>query len=422
MYVTYCPPLDERFGLLHSTKMNDEFLHHGCSEHTSKLVRSFLNQLGIIQQVNREYSLVPSAIDPDPVLHQRETLGSFPRYQVYQSHHGGKQSLGSLDHINAVGPLVANQPASGVLGIKETGLIYRRMLILPPIASGFWSKLITLCLQKQDFQHIVLGGIPREYCEWSLQPCGPAHRLRTMIGNLELSWMYWKTGIVLYVNEIALLELHSHQRHEFQGGGGGRGDGDGGEMSTSNVFTSNIRKAKNFVHETPDGWKFTPAHYKDTIEITVPEMLITIEGVHFNHVPPMSSKILVKALEIVDEVLKSQCEQFATSGIFSLRDMMQVIPCPIEYGDRDERHHDLTLDRLGNLVTSLDSVLDTHPPPPPPQAGVSLPHDCLCVFSVDACIKETFTSDSIVCPKCGPLTLEFLAPDLVREPVKLALA
>ena len=134
----------------------------------------------------------------------------------------------------------------------------------------------------------------------------------------------------------------------------------------------------------------------------------------------MSSKILVKALEMVDEVLKSQCEQFASSGIYSLREMMQVIPCPIEYGDRDERHHDLAPHRLGNLRTSLDSVLfqsDTYPPPPPParaRGGVSLPDDCLCVFSVDACIKETFTSDSILCPKCGPLPLEFLAPDLVR--------
>lgn len=104
----------------------------------------------------------------------------------------------------------------GILGIKKTGLVYRRMLLLPPIASGFWSKLITLCLQKQDFQQIILGGIPPEYCEWSLQPSGPAHKLRTMIGNLELSWMYWKTGVVLYVNETAVFELHSLHGHEFQ--------------------------------------------------------------------------------------------------------------------------------------------------------------------------------------------------------------
>ena len=50
---------------------------------------------------------------------------------------------------------------------------------------------------------------------------------------------------------------------------------------------------------------------------------------------------------------------------------------------------------------------------PPELSQVQLPDDCLCVYSVEDCIKATFTSDAIVCPKCGPLDLQFLAPDLV---------
>jgi hypothetical protein len=44
---------------------------------------------------------------------------------------------------------------------------------------------------------------------------------------------------------------------------------------------------------------------------------------------------------------------------------------------------------------------------------VELPDECLCVFSVEACIKATFTADALLCPKCGPLDIKFLAPDLV---------
>lgn len=383
--------------------MNDEFIQHGCSASISKLIRSFLNQLGIIHQVNRDYCLVPSAIDPDPSLSKKETLGSFPHYQSYQYN----QSLDSMDQLPSVSPIVESIPASNVLGIKKTGPVYRRMIFLPPIASGFWSKLIALCLQKQDFQQIILEGIPREYREWSLMPCGPAHRLRTMIGDLELSWMYWKTGIILYVCETAVMELHSLCSHEFE-------DPGMKNEKAECIFESRNKKVKSFIYEDADGWKFLPTHYNDVIEIVVPEVVITINRECFTHVPPTSSRILVKALEIVDEVLKSHCEHFAMTGIYSVTDMMQVIPCPLEYGDRDERHHDLPhVNQLGNLGNSLSVSQSYEELAPPPFQHVELPRDCICVFPVDACIKATFNSDEIVCPKCGSLELKYLAPDLV---------
>ncbi len=308
--------LDEKFGLLQSSKMNDEFTQKGCSDDTTKLVRTFLNQLGIIHQVNNEYCLIPSAIDPDPSLQQKEILGSFPRHQIYQ--YG--LSLDSMEQVPShVGPLVSDYSAGGDLGVKKTGLVYRRMLFLPPIASGFWSKLIALCLQKQDFQQIVLSGIPFEYREWSLRPCGPAHRLRSMIGNLDLSWMYWKAGIILYVNEMPVLELYSLRSHEFE-------DPMARSEKAECIFKSRSQKVRHFMYEGSNGWTFIPPHFKDVIEIVVPEVVVTIKDVNLNHVPPMSSKILVKALEIVDEVLKNHCEQFALTGIYSIGDMMQVQP------------------------------------------------------------------------------------------------
>ena len=401
---------DEKLGLLQSVKMNEEFLRQGCSENISKLIRIFLNQLGVIHQVNREYCLVPSAIDPDPSLSNKETMGSFPREQIYQWGHG----LDSLESpLPSVDPLVESFPACSLLGVKKTGLVYRRMLLLPPIASGFWSRLIALCLQKQDFQQIILSGIPREHQRLSLHPCGPAHRLRSMIGDLEVSWMYWKTGIILYVCETAVLELHSLRTHDFE-------DPQHKNEKAENIFESRLKKMKGFIYETKSGFKHIPPHCKDVIEVVVPEVIITANARdNATHIPPMSSKILVKALEIVDEVLKSHCEHLATTGIYSLNDMLHVVPCPLEYGDRDERHHDMPGRTLGNLIgsfgasISLDSAVgEAHRDLP------QLPHDCTCVFSVDALIKASLTSDVVVCPKCGPLELEFLAPDLVRRSVK----
>ena len=91
---------------------------------------------------------------------------------------------------------------------------------------------------------------------------------------------------------------------------------------------------------------------------------------------------------------------------------LQVIPCPIEYGDADERHHEFPNSPLGNLSNSVGMSFSYEDPPPAPKP-VNLPHECICVFPVETCIRETFKSDVIVCPKCGPLELEHLAPDLV---------
>ncbi len=322
-------------------------------------------------------------------------------------------------------PQVCNTSAERILEVKETGLIFRRMILLPPIASGFWSKLIALCLQKQDFQAIILQAIPEEY---SLHSNGPAHRLRSMIGSLELSWMYWKTGIILYVSEKAVLEVHSLKSHEF---GDLNGEGEG-EKSTA-IYKSRLNKIKNFCYQGNNGWSFIPPHFKEVIEIIVPEIYIMSGKGPTpapNRIPPTSSKILVKALEIVDEILKNHCEHLASTGIYSLNDLIHVVPCPIDYGDRDLRPRNHSLFQHGNIGSMLNSGshFEVERRREEEEGGregegggggleveqVRLPEECICVFTIENCIRHTFTSDEIVCPKCGPLELEYLAPDLVR--------
>lgn len=402
----------------------DEELHmQRCDRSVSKLVRTFLNELHIIHQVNRNYCLVPSAIDSDPVLMSQAEYGSFPRAAVYQI-----QLLDS-DSLPSVGPMVVNSYDEHHLQVRETGLIYRRMLLLPPIASGFWSKLIALFLQKGDFQQIIKAATPGEL---ALHPNGPSHRLRSMIGNLELAWIYWKTGIVLYVGEKVVLRVNSLQENEFS-------DPQASLDTRDSVFSVRRNKLRLFHYQGEFGWQSVPSHFKEVIEIVVPEVCIVKLSNNVTNkdadVPlDLSAKILAKALEIVDEVLKNHCEHLAVTGIYSLNDMLHVIPCAICYGDHDERPQNddiedsvdlihpqeaiiphLIQNRVGHLSQAAE-VAEEH------DHGAliagcnetdSLKGDAIHVFTVDMCIKQTFTADFVLCPKHGPLEIQYLAPDLV---------
>ena len=406
--------------------MDEEFHMQRCDHSVSKLIRSFLNELHIIHQVNRDYCLVPSAIDSDPVLKSQAEYGSFPRASVYQIQHMDADSLPSFGTIHT------NSYDRHHLQVRETGLVYRRMLLLPPIASGFWCKLIALFLQKTDFQQIVRDATPGEL---DLHPSGPSHRLRSVIGNLELSWIYWKTGIVLYVGEKVVLRVNSLQENEFT-------DPQWTLDARESVYSVRRNKLRLFHYQGEGGWQSIPTHFKEVIEVIVPEVFIERSaGSAAGDDTPMdlSAKILAKALEIVDEVLKNHCEHLALTGIYSLNDMLHVIPCAICYGDRDERPRDDddndSMDPL-DLVHPQEAIIPhliqngVHLPQAEPPAGLredhthhlhrdepgmedSLKEDAIHVFTVDACIKETFTADFVLCPKHGPLDIQYLAPDLV---------
>ena len=418
--------IDERFGLLSTAKMDEEFHMQRCDRSVSRLIRTFLNELHIIHQVNHDYCLVPSAIESDPVLTSQAEHGSFPRAAVYQI-----QRMES-DSFPTVGPMVINSYDKHHMEVRETGLIYRRMLLLPPIASGFWSKLIALFLQKADFQQIIKAATPREL---ALHPSGPAHRLRSMIGNLELAWIYWKTGIVLYVGEKVALRVNGLQESEFS-------DPQTAFDARDSVYSARRNKLRLFHYQGECGWQSVPSHFKEVIEVVVPEVYIVRSFSTVDTEPPLdlSAKILAKALEIIDEVLKNHCEHLATTGIYSLNDMLHVVPCAICYGDRDERPQDDDDDDSGLMISEsfhphealiphllqngvhlsqrheIGDTLDAHDRSAPtvePGVTDSLRDDAIHVFTVDMCIKQTFTADYVLCPKHGPMEIQYLAPDLV---------
>ena len=381
--------------------MSAELLLRGLDTNTSRLVRTFLSQFNIIHPVNREYCLIPSAIHADPMLLQDEMVGSFPCLQHFQQ---DRPNFTSMD----IDPITCNTPTSNMTVVKKTRLIYRRMVLLAPIPSGFWSKLIALFLQKQDFQEIIQSAMPGDHAQISV---GPAYRLICVIGNVDMQWSFWKAGISLYLGETVVMEVHSLMGHEFENSQS--------KKPNPNIFESRIKKLGKFCYKTKAEWKSIPSDYKDVIEIIVPEIFLVNRSLGQplmpNQASPISSQLLVKALEIVDEVLKSHCEQFAVMGIYSNSNLLHVIPCPIEYGDVDERVQNLPFgsglrEMSGDHVNDVLGADDACAPP----TSSRLLEDSLCVFTIDTCIESTLVSDVIVCPKCGPLELQALAPDLVR--------
>ncbi len=413
--------------------MNEQFERQGCDVNISKIIRTFLAQFHIIHQISSDYCLVPSAVTATPDLPKDSEVGSFPR--KINLMHTAQRISPYAPSLPSVMPLACKSPDEIQLKVTTTGLIYRRFILLPPIASGFWSKLIALFLQKKDFNKLVEGATPREL---GLRAMGPAHRLRAHIGNIEVQWSYWKTGIILYLGECVALRVNSFQSHEFQ---------DPLQSIETSIFATRQENVRGFFYRQGNAYKTFPPHFREVIEVVVPE--IRIESTHNIAEPcsqPLSARILAKALEIVDEVVKSHCEHLCTSGIYSHSDMAHVIPCPLCYGDKDcrgqhtqtphiEYDDDITTsddyypsDPTAALVPGRllnigrDMVDDDEPPvfepvePVEPEEEVdptTLPGSIF-VMTVESIIKETFSSDVVCCPAHKKLEIEHLAPDLVR--------
>ena len=162
--------------------------------------------------------------------------------------------------------MVCNTSTSNVMTVKKTGLIYHQMILLSPIPSRFWSKLIALFLQKPDFPQIINSSIPWEH---ATTPIGPSHCLCCLIGELEMRWMYWKAGIILYLVEVVVMEVHSLMGNEFK-------DLHSPQSKESNdeVFWRRRQKLKSFCFVEGTGWRFIPSHYKMWLKSSSPRLAL----------------------------------------------------------------------------------------------------------------------------------------------------
>ncbi len=442
---------DDKYGLLCCKDMNDQFEQQGCNVNVSKIIRTFLAQFHIVHQISNDYCLVPSAVGSVPKMSRDSEVGSFPCKTSLLYTTTPLPPTGPS--LPSVMPLAGKSPDEIQLNVTTTGLIYRRFIMLPPIASGFWSKLIALFLQKKDFNKLVETATPPEL---ALRAMGPAHRLRSHIGNIEFQWSYWKTGIVLYLGECVALRVNSFQSHEFE---------DPLATLDKTLFSCRQKRLQKFFYFSRNEYKTFPPHFREVIEIVVPEVRIASANSldpTGSHSKPLSARILAKALEIVDEVVKSHCEYLCTSGIYSHSDIAHVIPCPMCFGDEDCRKQQLNQQRQdpyhdeddislsggyncdptaglvpGHFLNGLSfegieendgKPLPDHPPPyqdavqEDEEVDTTQFPGSIFVMTAESIIKETFSSDEVCCPVHKQLQIEHIAPDLVIKKLMYRIA
>ena len=318
-------------------------------------------------------------------------------------------------------PAAANRSLPSEVKIRRTGLILRRMFLLPPISLDFWNRVINLCLQKTDFAKIVHENF-NDTVSMFRGDYGQFHQIGS---NFHLRWKYWRTGVVLELNHQPILTINSLKCDAFT------------DPINEIIISDTSQKAKRFQF-CDEGNKLIPlkGSFTEVFEVIVPEIIL--EPVNPSGFPfaqedlspseksrAISFKLLAKGLEIIDEVLRGYSSDFAEDGIFSLRNMFHVVPCPICFGDRDNRprHPSIRRSQSDNhhrprLGTCTRQVFQTRrvnrlSSTPEVESGRSLGSDII-VFSIGQCVEAAVGGvDCINCPTHGDLNLKSLTPDIV---------
>ena len=370
------------------------------------LIRQFLMEHGVLHKIDAENYLVPSAISPDPNLPLDLKLGYFPFQTALDSPQEEDDEYEQLSPYSTASPK---------LSLVSTGLVYRRTLHLPPIASGFWSKLISLCIQHEEILLLISGGSSDHDTRVG------TNRLRGMVANISIEWQYWKTGIMLIADDKLLMRVNSLRRDVFE------------DPKHQFVISSTLSKVENFQYSEAGQWTDIPTQLSEVIEIIVPVTYLSDSGeksfgremsASQNSV---SAKLMAKVLELVDEILKNHCEHLAMNGIYTVNDMLHLVPCPLCYGDEDTRQPQSPA--VEPQTTPVNRERHTMKNPARCEANLQrergfsksmatleAAETCrkkVYTFRVDECIQQTLMSDCMSCPQHGKLEIANLAPDIV---------
>ena len=395
-------------GQLVAALMDQDLEKQGYNKTVGHLLRQFLMEHGVIHKIDADNYLVPSAINPDPALPIDLKLGHYPYKDMEVPPLEGEGSV-------ARSPYTSPSPK---LSVVSTGLVYRRMLHLPPIASGFWSKLISLFIQHEELLLLLSAGGSSDH----VMHVG-TNRLRGMVSNVSVEWHYWKTGIMLIADDMLLMRVNSLRRDDFE------------DPQYQFIISNTLLKVQQFQYQESGKWVDIPDHLSEVIEIIVPVTFLADskdKSLHWQTPSQgsVSAKLMAKALELVDEILKNHCEHLARNGIYTVNDMLHLVPCPLCYGDEDHRvqRSATVLEREPwqagssahmnqHYFTARRQQVDRRPERALSKSVavskfVSIPQK-LHTFRVDECIQQTLVSDCMSCPRHGQLEIALLAPDIV---------
>ena len=306
-------------------------------------------------------------------------------------------------------PAAANKSLQADVSIKRTGLVLRRMFLLPPIGPDFWNRVINLCLQKGDFPEIV-----REIFDDNVQMKSFYHGQFHQIGmNCHMRWKYWRSGITLELNTQVVLSINSLKSDEFT---------DPTQQSVISETNQKVNRFKFF--DEKDGYFPLNGSFSEVFEVIVPEICIVSNDGNYKNI---SSKLLTKSLEIIDEVLRGYSTDLGEDGIFTLSRMFHVIPCPLCFGDSDRRPREPSLlersisvtktrPRLGSVARNAFQSLKLNRLSLVDSIDGSVCGPGIVVFSIDQCIEVAVSGAKYIeCPNHGNIELDHIAPDLVSS-------
>ena len=271
---------------------------------------------------------------------------------------------------------VAHYTVHKQITLNPTGTCFRRIFVADYIPINFWPRLIARFLSSaRNFHAIIRDNCAPDIHQENLVQVGDAS-----IGDLICGWSYSKNFIELCLGEGMLLcvnALYSFDRKK---------------KTPISCSASKIDKTHVYTGDAD----FKELGVNDGFEITVPDYVISShaksdsKGLESEH---MSAQILSHALETIDEVFKDWFEGLSDQGIYSEKYLKHLIPCPLCYGDKKSPDINVKNPEVEVKKKSSRNLVS---------------------FSVKYCLHEArMPNRHIKCPKCGNLSLEDLAPDLV---------
>lgn len=292
-------------------------------EYIGSLIKLLCN-FEIAVPLDAETLLIPSLIDDatDKHSHMFRNKYTFPRQDVRKHIADSYAAQGSVYAAKVLPAVAGIVHATRRLILHNTGLCYRRIVLLHHIPISFWARLLARCLSSAShFYKIILNNCVSDMAFQRLANPGDV-----VIGQIPCQWIYWKTGITLdFDNRPLLFVSNLVNPNEVD------------EEGRKKPFTSTVGKIVNMGLFNGKAWQTSFEVFNNGFEINVPDYILeswSEDSRGERRVSYLlSAQIMSHILEVIDEVLKEWFE--GDSGLYSSASniIQQFVPCPHCFGD-----------------------------------------------------------------------------------------
>jgi len=398
--VTYlCTKCVAEDGKLSRSEIQQIFDECNIPEKYCRPILQLLQRFDIVIALDSNTLLLPSALSSDPHYKLYSSVNcKFPRDTVPSTPSVQKQfSFGNLLSVATNTP-----PTLKNITLQFTNMCYRRLFLSHHISESFWAKLISrFVASAKSFYNILLNNCIEGITIERMVNAGDA-----MICNHHFRWLYWSNGITLTFGDYVLLCVNGLMQ----------ASNDTKHKLPLSVTVDKIKTMRFFNGRT---WEQLFNENTDGFEVNVPDYVVQ-SSVEENDKTHISAKLGSQILSLVLDIFNELCTDFYTGqsdkGIFSDSYFIQLVTCPLCYGDKlsddfnchgDDQKANAQPSKLHTLVGQSIKPLDV-------DEDVSVPAtDSLFGFYLQICVFKAQKDGIISCPSHGNIGLKYLTPDLV---------